>query len=249
MICFVCKQDILIFSALLVHYKKIHLLKSSSTFECNESNCSQAFPCLNSFKKHTILKHSINTINLPSQITTINNWNNHIDYGNNLDTPIIYRTQNLLEIDSSIDVHPSLPDHNNNYSLDLDNTIKSYHTSAVKFTMSLLNKNNFSKKDVFEIQREIEKNIIKPIENLITIFTQSTINEPILLSSFPTIITAITNTFNFFNTLNNWLVKNNLIQQFTITDEIRLVANLGETIYNNYITKGVLLFITIAFLI
>lgn len=135
----------------------------------------------------------------------------------------------MLEIDSSIDVHPSLPDPNNNYSLDLDNTIKSFHTSAVKLTMSLLNKNNFSKIDVFEIQREIEKNIIKPIENLITIFTQSTINEPILLSSFPTIITAITNTFNFCNTeftLNNWLVKNNFIdnvQQFTITEKIRSV--------------------------
>lgn len=43
---------------------------------------------------------------------------------------------------------------NNNYNIfDLNNTIKSFHTSAVIFTMELLDKINISKKYVVEIRQ------------------------------------------------------------------------------------------------
>ena len=129
----------------------------------------------------------------------------------------------------------------------LDNLINSYHTSEVKFTLSLLDNNNFSRKDVFEIQRKIEKYIIKPVKNLITSVTQKAVKEPILLSSFQTIKTAFTNTFNFCNSefsLNNWLVRNNLfqnVQEFSINEEINLVSDSGEIIYGDKTSKGILL--------
>jgi hypothetical protein len=131
--------------------------------------------------------------------------------------------------------------------LDLDNAINSYHVSAVKFTLSLLDNNNFSRKDVFEIQRKIEKYIIKSVKNLISSCTQKTVKEPISLSYFQTISTAFTNTFNFCNSefsLNNWLVRNNLfqnVQEFNINDEINLVSDCGEIIYGDKTSKGVLL--------
>ncbi|KAF0717400.1 Uncharacterized protein FWK35_00025683 [Aphis craccivora] len=59
MICFICKQKFSELQALVVHYKCIHLLKSSSTYQCTEQQCIQLFPNLSSFKKHLARKHSI----------------------------------------------------------------------------------------------------------------------------------------------------------------------------------------------
>jgi len=44
--------------------------------------------------------------------------------------------------------------------------------------------------------------------------------------------------------LNKWLTNNNLytnVNQFTIHNEINLVSTLGETNYNEQITKGILM--------
>jgi len=89
--------------------------------------------------------------------------------------------------------------------------------------------------------------LLEPIVSLLASFTKETINEPILLATFQTITTAISDTFKFCNTkysLNSWLVQNYLfenIQQFTVNEEIDLLSNSGKTMYNNQITKGVLL--------
>jgi len=79
------------------------------------------------------------------------------------------------------------------------------------------------------------------IASLLTSFTKETIKEPIVLATFQTITTAISNKFNFRNTeysSNNWLIENHLfenIQQFTVNEEIDLVSNSSETMYNNQI--------------
>jgi len=92
--------------------------------------------------------------------------------------------------------------------------------------------------------------LLEPIVSLLTSSTKETIKEPILLATFQTITTAISDTFNFCNTeysLNSWLVENHLfenIQQFTVND---LISNSGKTMYNNQITKGVLLPINFQF--
>lgn len=59
MICFICKSEFLSLSALVVHFKVIHMLKKSSTYECTENQCSQVFSTLDSFKRHT-QKHTNN---------------------------------------------------------------------------------------------------------------------------------------------------------------------------------------------
>jgi len=70
--CFICNQHISKFSSLLVYYKIVHLLKPSSTYECTQNQCTQLFPNLNSFKKHTIKKHYII---IPNKTNT--NYNNN----------------------------------------------------------------------------------------------------------------------------------------------------------------------------
>lgn len=246
MICFVCKHSGFTFAALLAHYKIIHLLKPFSSYECCEYDCTQTFSNLNCYKRHIVRKHTTKPINSPTPIPVIKNVSN-----NNAENECIYTTQNdSIEINDTISIvsDNSCPvTFENDDILNLDGLINSYHTSAVKFTLSLLDNNNFSRKDVFEIQRKVEKYIIEPVENLITSFTQKAVKEPILLSSFQTIKTAFTNTFNFCNSefsLNNWLIRNNLfqnVQEFTINEEINLVSDSGEIIYGDKTSKGILL--------
>ncbi|KAF0743250.1 Uncharacterized protein FWK35_00014952 [Aphis craccivora] len=90
----------------------------------------------------------------------------------NVDTSCINTNQSdTMEINDTITIisENNCPKPIKNYDiLDLDNAINTYHMSAVKFTLSLLDNKHFSRKDVFEIQRKIEKYIIKPVENLIS---------------------------------------------------------------------------------
>lgn len=89
-----------------------------------------------------------------------------------MDTSCINTNQSdTMEINDTITIisENNCPKPIKNYDiLDLDNAINTYHMSAVKFTLSLLDNKHFSRKDVFEIQRKIEKYIIKPVENLIS---------------------------------------------------------------------------------
>jgi len=141
MICFICKQDISIFSALIVHLKIFHLLKSSSTYECIENQCTQIFPNLNSYIGHVTIKHLKNTFSLPT--ATLNNSYTICDNIKNVNT--IIKTPEPLDTVYSHDItnHNQQPPPESQNSIDLSSIINSFHISAVTFTLSLLNKNNF----------------------------------------------------------------------------------------------------------
>lgn len=145
MICFVCKKNILLFSSLMAHYKIIHLLKSSSTYECTEYRCTQTFPNLKNFKKHVTIKHAARkTITVPTQSTIFNTLSNNIETNSShiIDSiqhvnNINYATNNYTY--STPDDNPTLPTPIDDI-FDLNNAINSFHTSAVEFTLSLLKK-------------------------------------------------------------------------------------------------------------
>jgi len=244
MICFICKQQISELQALVVHYKCIHLLKSSSTYQCTEQQCTQLFPNLSSFKKHLARKHSI-TSHKPSNSNML-----YLNEPQNDDFQIHNDDNIIPQIDETYDEifnkNQSLPQENHN-SFDLITAINRIHTSAVHFTISLLSNNNFSRKDSFNIQREIENILIQPIIDLLDSFTKDKIKDPLILSSFHQITQALSKPFEFCNTeynLNKWLSDNNMfhqIQQFTINEEINLVSVSGETVYNDNNIKGIIL--------
>ncbi|KAE9522645.1 hypothetical protein AGLY_016950 [Aphis glycines] len=214
MICFICKSKFSSLSTLVVHFKIIHMLKPS-----------------NSFKRH-IQKH---TNNVTKKIK-INHKEKEID-----DNTVIPEN-----INKDVNLHNSLKESHktqcenvmpkpNNYengvdctNFNIDIAINTIHQSAINFTMSLHNNNNFSRKDVVSLQKEFSQN-------------------PLLLSSFHTLISAISTPFKLCSSeylLNKWLTNNNLftsVNQFTIHNEINLVSTLGETNYNEQITKGILM--------
>lgn len=113
--------------------------------------------------------------------------------------------------------------------------------------LSLHNNNNFCRSDVLNIIDDIEDKIIKPITSLLESVTQSEIADPLVLSKFSKITSAIAGSFKLCRTeylLTKYLTTNELkcdtLHQFTINNEINLVSHNGHTMYDEKITKGVL---------
>lgn len=250
MICFICKSEFSSLTTLVVHFKVIHMLKKSSTYECTENKCSQVFSTLDSFKRHT-QKH---TNNVTKKIK-INHNEKEID-----DNTVIFQDinkdvnlHNLLKESQEIQ-YENVTHKPNDYENSIDFTnfnidiaINKIHQSAINFTMSLHNNNNFSRKDVVNLQKEFSQSLIEPIADVLTNFVNNKIKDPLLLSSFHTLISAISTPFKLCSSeylLNKWLTNNNLytnVNQFTIYNEINLVSTHGETNYNEQITKGILM--------
>lgn len=113
--------------------------------------------------------------------------------------------------------------------------------------MSLHNNNNFSIKDVIQIQTGIVDNLTKPIASMLTKFNQTQVEDPTVKSKLNKLSSVFSNSFQYCNTeyrLEKWLGQNQYITnfvQFTIHNEISNVQLSGETIYDENTTKGVLL--------
>jgi len=129
----------------------------------------------------------------------------------------------------------------------IDTAINSFYKSAVEFIVGLHDNNNFTKKDVSNIQSGIIQSLLTPMVSILKNVVKSEVKEPLSLSKFDNILTAMSNPFQFCTSeyiLLKWLVANDLIskvKQFTIHNEIRPVQNLGETVYDEKQTKGALL--------
>jgi len=239
MICFVCKSEFSSLKLLVVHFKIFHSLKSHSTYECLEESCHQSFQCLNSFKRHVSNKHvSHNCIDISNSsadqvhniITNVNSDTNVLE--NSTVTPILENQQICLETSNVFNI---------------DVAINALYKSAITFIMSLHNNNNFSIKDVIKIQTGIVDYLTKPMASMLTKFNQTQVEDPTVKLKLHKLSSVFSNPFQYCNTeyhLEKWLSQNQYITnllQFTIHNEISYVQLSGETIYDENITKGVLL--------
>jgi len=225
------------------------MLKPSSTYECIENHCTQAFPNLDSLKKHVMRKHLKDTSKkLTPVVKNINNTAipehiNNITNSDSIEPDVFQNVLPVTECRNELDSE----------HFSVDNAIHLVYQSAINFTISLHNNNNFSRKDVVNIQKEVSQSLIKPITDLLTNFVNYKIKDPLLLSSFHTLISAFSTPFKLCSSeymLNKWLTNNNLysdIHQFTINNEINLVSALGETTYSEQTTKGILMSIDFQF--
>lgn len=131
---------------------------------------------------------------------------------------------------------------------DINNSIEQLHILAVKFSLSLRNNNNFCRSDVLNIIDHIEEKIVKSITLLIQSVIKNEISDPIILSKFSKVTSAISVPFKLGKTkylLTNYLTTNaflcDSLKQFTINNEINLVSHNGTTMYNEVKTKGVIM--------
>lgn len=158
MICFICKNDFPLLTTLVVHYKVIHLLKTSSTYECIENQCTQIFPNLDSFKKHVTRKHAIDNVEdtVPKKLKVekvdkchevINNAviSQISDQINNDNTPVIIDNNYVLqEGENKVPTIPST-------IININNAINLIYQASINLTLSLHNNSNFTRKDVVNI--------------------------------------------------------------------------------------------------
>ncbi|CAI6376942.1 unnamed protein product [Macrosiphum euphorbiae] len=162
-------------------------------------------------KKHPIIN---------SNTTNTSNINNDINTSLEVQN---CTTQNLNAVDrmplenESIQNNNSIPQENHfNNCIPLATALTSFQDSALKFTISLISNNNFSRKNAFDIQRGIEESLIKPLVNLLNDFLKDTIELPAILSQFNKITSILSNPFEWCNSeykLNNWLSENNLYEE------------------------------------
>jgi len=241
-----CKKHLLTFPSLIAHYKIIHLLGPHSSYTCIENDCTQSFQTLSSFKKHFIKKHNIE-IHLDKT-----ELNNEILINDNIvsfcDVQMVSNEVSNDETFKKFQNVPKIPAIPVVKEIDINKSIEQLHMSAVSFTLSLHNNNNFCRSDVLNIINDIEDKIIKPITSLLEGVTQSEIADPLVLSKFSKITSAILGSFNLCKTeylLTKCLTTNELLcdtlHQFTINNEIHLISHNGHTMYDEKTTKGVLM--------
>lgn len=237
MFCFICEDvQVPTLTSLVIHYKVIHLLGPYSTYSCKENNCSQSFQTLSSFKKHVLNKH-INSFE-NNEVTQCNNKNNsQLNYD-----------VHMHDIDVANNTFDEIPQIPSEKLFDFNESIQQFHLLAVQFCLNLHNNNNFCRSDVLNIKDNIEVKLIKPIVSLLKNIIKNEIKDPLILSKFCTVISAISDPFKFCQTehsLNNWLATNDFIsdkfQQFTINNEVHLINHNGEIIYDELSTKGILM--------
>ncbi|CAH1736352.1 unnamed protein product [Aphis gossypii] len=228
MICFICKVNVSTFSALAFHYKFMHFLNALSTYECSESNCSQTFQNLNGLRRHITRIHTSSV--KVTEVNTNTNVNNYLI--NSYAVPFIDKNINLPPLKSN--------------DFNLKEALNVLNVSAVKFSLQLHDNNNFSRKDILNIQSKIFDLILNPIILLLKGALLDTIKDPLLISTTNVIISEISSIFKYCSSeykLNKWLSGEELtedIMQFTINDEINFVSHAGENEYDEIKTKGIL---------
>lgn len=145
MICYLCKNNFKTIELLILHFKRIHDLKTRSTFRCIEKYCYQVFQDLGSFKRHAIRKHASKLekeIDIHKNVTEIPDKSNSTSCERKI----------LQETESGFD---KITEHyQEEYDLKLE--LDSFFKSAVKLSLKLHSNNNFNRKDVYEIQKSVK---------------------------------------------------------------------------------------------
>lgn len=217
MICFICKKQFPSVEALVLHLKIYHSLSSYSTFQCIEESCSQLFSNIHSFKRH-INNHKIKTL---------------------VENVVPIETIECIETDSNTE--ESMMISNNCMELSTD-----FSTTAAEFSISLHNYNNFTRKNVENVQKLVANSFLTPIASELKYFCDH-------ISSYEAkfrlqqLIENISTSFDSCKTdylMNKWLKHNGYLEeliQFSIDESVGVVMHNGEVAYDEEKTKGVLL--------
>lgn len=233
MICYICKNEFEYLQSLIVHFKVYHFLGPDSPYDCFEESCFQSFQCLSSFKRHIKSKH----LNLPKTKYTLPNTlpiDNQTSMSQNVTTNEMSCSNNIVSDDTS-------------NKFNFQEAVSALHLSAVKFVLSLHIKNSITFKNVLDIQELMTDFVSKPLADLIDNFVKNKVTDPLLLSSFKEVSSVVSNPFKLCNTeyrLMKWLSHEqyiNPLTQITINKEVTSVHHNGEVVYDEHITKGLLM--------
>lgn len=262
--CFMCKKEFDLLNILISHFKRSHDLHNHSIIKCFE--CAQMFQNFNSFKRHVNRHHIMhNTIFVTKNDTEqvlFSSMSGHINKTvskpNNADT-LLNILPGLTGIGQTITSEPStlqkVPNENTNEDtiqepvINFNEFQKKINMSLSQFLLTLHNNNNFSRKDVTDIQKLVTSYIVEPVLNIILNFAKSKLQimYPQIYNELFCILTEVRNPFKNIDTeylLLKWLKENDYIdniQQFTIDNKVTVLHNVGKLEYAEKTITGVLM--------
>lgn len=226
--CFLCNINTnFTVKTLILHLQYIHSLTKNSTYECCEGTCSnKSFSNVHSFRKHINRKHlTENIISSTVQTQPITPIN------------IEHKTQTTVEF------NPELHTKDDNFSFSID----SLSEAAVKFSLILHNNDNFSRKNVEEIQRLVIDTFLAPATSYLKEYIVRKIEDVEIRTFLLTFIEKLSNPFKCCKTdylLHSWLKENNLLNelvQFSVNETVGVSMQNGEPMYAEQVTKGIVL--------
>lgn len=248
LICFVCKRNIgSSIDLLRRHLRREHYLTSNSTLVCFVDNCVQRFTDFSSYKRHIMRIHA--------------SFKNHGDVSDNL-LKIQEQNIDIDMVDLSEAVNPTKKPENVNLNeavdrirkdsqnFDFKKGVEELLEHSLKFSLLLHANNNFSRKDVYEVQESVQLNLIDPLLNLFKNFAQNKLNdEPNAQnqSEMFSMIFSCRNPFQYCR--SDYMLSQKLkimgymddIKEFKITSDVQPIFHHSELVYENKIIKGSIL--------
>lgn len=195
--CFICRKKFGGLKTLILHFKKLHNIRTESFIRC--CNCTQSFQGLFRFKRH-VNRHHINTSNeLPQVCENVQNLAPPVHkYSNNsggaiwdgsqpscssvMNEPTLHRRN--LELNDADPggkegkfLQQSMPQSSFKSAFDLKSFKEKISASVLRFSLSLHNQNNFSRKDVFFVQSLVTEHIVAPLIDVFQCFGISYLKE------------------------------------------------------------------------
>lgn len=247
--CFICKKIFSDLKILTTHLKLFHNLKTHSIFHCCFENCTQQFPNIDSFRKHArkhiddLAKFNNDSKSLDNNLQIANNPQNSLG-SINIHNAIRSNKTELPQI-ALLNSHNCAMEVPTNFRFNkcLDEMFK----SVVEFVLNFHNFDNFAIKNVLDIQNGVISNIIQPIINTLLLFVEMNLKQHSCYTELRNFLNECSNPFVYCSSnyrLRNWLLSHDYLQnpkQFNINNEISEVFYNGVIIYDENITKGVLL--------
>lgn len=144
--CFKCKEIFSHIPFLFKHFRQFHGLSTNDTYKCEQSKCFQVFKSAYTFKTHLMKKHSC----------TLQN-----DFKENRNT--ISTSEFILPGSLNDQCSSSKSVSTSTKQIDFNMEKQNLMENVVAFSLNLHSKNNFTRKNVTDIQENVEKYIINSI--------------------------------------------------------------------------------------
>lgn len=245
MFCYLCKNNYCNTNTLIKHLKNEHCLNNYSTYRCYQLPCSQSFSTLNSFRKHLLKKHVNEESNFLENVDHSPIVTHTVPLPNNCPTKNKHDTEDFVKnnVEPELEILEDFSE-NFNFENSYDNMLK----LAAKFVLSLHDNNNFSRKDVYDIIKMVEKFLISPLMTTLKAFANNTIKAYVeIYNKFLGLLTNCERIFQNVDTdhkLHKWLLESGYIKnfkEFSINKEIDNVFHNGHLNYDEIHTKGILM--------
>lgn len=245
MLCFICRQVFNCVDPLINHLKIIHGCDKNSHYECPNKSCDQFFQNISAYKKH--LKNGRCN---DESLTFVENKD--FESKENLKENENYQNitkKSTIEYEYSIrreaeDIYKS-DCRNKSEAINIEDMKRNLIENMSTFTLTLHNNNNFSRKDVINIQDDVMKFILNPLNNCLKKYSSELCQpDSEKLENF---LNKICSAFEEMKTeyrLLKYLEKNDLYikpKEFDINREISNVNKKGVCVLTEKVEKGILM--------